>query len=174
MQKKDHWFITIFILTFVLSGLFSAASNIIVASFNEIVLTIILISVIILGIIFDMIGTSAITGEESAFHAMCSKKIKGAKEALNLIKNSNKISSICNDVIGDICGIISGGLGAFLSISLANTTNINNTIISVIISSFISSATVGGKAILKKIAIKNNTKILFMVGKFLNFFRFKK
>ncbi len=174
MQKKDHWFLTIFILTFVLSILFSTASNLIVASFNEIILVIILFLVIALGIMFDAIGTSAITGDEASFHAMSSKKIKGSKEALSLIKASNKISSICNDVVGDICGIISGGLGAVLSISLSTTLNINNTIIAVIVSSLISSFTVGGKAIFKKIAIKNNTKILFMVGKFLRFIKFKK
>ena len=72
-----------------------------------------------------MIGASALTSKESTFHSMNAKKIKGAKETIKLIKNSVKISSICNDIVGDICGIISGGLGAVLAISIANLTKFN-------------------------------------------------
>ena len=39
---------------------------------------------------------------------MASRKIKGAKETVNLIRNNVKISSFCNDVVGDICGIVMG------------------------------------------------------------------
>ena len=45
------------------------------------------------------------------YHAMSSKKIKGAKKAVSFKKNADKVSSFCNDVIGDICGIISGSAG---------------------------------------------------------------
>jgi hypothetical protein len=170
MKKINSWIITIFILTFFLSILFSGISNVIAYSCNEIVLTIILVIVMGLGIFFDLIGTSTITALESSFHAMNSKKISGAKEAIYLIKNSNKISSICNDVIGDICGIISGGIGAVLAISITTRFGFNNTLVSIIISSFISSITVGGKAIFKQVAIKRSTSIVFTVGKFLAIF----
>lgn len=164
-KKKDNWILTVFLLTFTLSILFSGISNVIAASFNEIILFIILILVIAIGILFDVVGTASITASEATFHSMSSQKIKGAKESISLIKNSNKISSICNDVVGDVCGIVSGGLGAVLAISLSTTTGINNTLIAVLVSAFISSFTVGGKAIFKKIAIKNSDNIVFVVGK---------
>lgn len=172
-EKKDNWIITVFILTFILSILFSGISNIMIASFNDIVLFGILVLVIGLGILFDLIGTSSIAANEATFHAMSSKKIKGAKETITLIKNSNRISSICNDVIGDVCGIVSGGLGAVLAISIATNTGLNNTLISVLLSSFISAFTVGGKAIFKKVAIKNADKILFVVGKIKHILKIK-
>ena len=173
MKNNRQWIITIFILTFILAILFSAISNCIAASFNEVVLAIILVTVIIIGIMFDCVGVAVITANEATFHSMSSKKIKGAKETISLIKNSSRISSICNDVVGDVCGIISGGLGAVLAISLSTTTGINNTVISVIISSFISSFTVGGKAIFKSVAMKNADSIIFVVGKLKHLLKIK-
>ena len=126
---------------------------------------IITVLVIIIGIIFDMIGTASLTSNEATFHAKSSRKIKGAKESLSLIKNSVKVASICNDVIGDICGIISGGMGAMVAISLANFFNTSILLTSMITSAFISSLTVGGKAIFKRVAIKKCDDIVFIVGK---------
>ncbi|MCH5166591.1 MAG: hypothetical protein J1F35_01740 [Erysipelotrichales bacterium] len=173
MKNKDNFIITIFIMTFVLSIAFSSISNVIAASFNELVLFIIMILVIAIGIIFDAIGTAGITAKESTFHSMSSAKVKGAKETLTLIKSGSKISSICNDVVGDVCGIVSGGLGAVLAISLSTTLNISNTLIAVILSAFISSLTVGGKAIMKKIAMKKADSIIFAVGKLKHLLRIK-
>ena len=113
------------------------------------------------------------SANESSFHSIASKKISGAKEAINMLKNRNKISSICNDIVGDVCGIISGGLGAVIAISIASTTGLNNVLVSVITSAIVSSLTVGGKAIFKNVAIKNADKIIFTVGKIKHFFRVK-
>lgn len=173
MKTKNSFLVTIFILTFVLSILFSSISNVIAATFNDIVLFIIMVVVIMIGILFDCIGTAGITAKEATFHSMSSAKVKGAKETITLLKNSSHISSICNDVIGDVCGIVSGGLGAVLAISLSTRFNINNTIISVILSAFISSFTVGGKALMKNIAIKKADSIIFMIGKLKHFLRIK-
>lgn len=172
-KEKNNMVITIFILTFILSICFSAVSNVVAASFNEIVLFLILVIVIAIGVVFDMVGMAAVSASEATFHSMSSKKIKGAKECISLIKNSSSISSICQDVIGDVCGVISGSLGAVLAISLSTTTGIDNTIISVLLSAFVSTATVGGKAICKPIAMKNADKILHLVGKIKNILRIK-
>ena len=167
-MKKDHWIIIVFLLTFILSVLFSTVSNVIALSCNNIVLFIVLVLTISFGILFDLIGTAAITGNESTFHALNSKKIKGAKQGLAIVKNSNKISSFCNDIVGDICGIISGSIGAILAISLSTTFSINNTIVSIVLAAFISAFTVGGKAIFKVVAIKNADNIILVVSKFLS------
>ena len=169
-MKKDHWILIVFILTFILSIIFSTVSNVIVLSCNNIVLFIILLITIFFGILFDLIGTAAITAKEATFHALNSKRIKGAKQGINLIKNSSKISSICNDIVGDICGIISGSIGAILAISISSTTGFNNTLVSILLAAFISSCTVGGKAIFKVVAIKNADNIILNVSKLLSIF----
>lgn len=171
MEKK--WIIKVFILTFVLSVCFSSITNVLTSSLNDVFLIIILLLVIGIGILFDIIGTSTMSANEASFHAIASKKISGAREAINMLKNKNKISSICNDIVGDVCGIISGGLGAVIAISLSTNTSLNNVIVSVLVSAFISSLTVGGKAIFKSISIKNADSIIFGVGKVKHFLRLK-
>lgn len=172
-NKKDNWILIVFILTFILSIIFSFVSNSMAANFNDLVLFIILLLTISIGILFDVIGTSSITAKESSFHALNSKKIKGAKQCVFIVKNGNKISSLCNDIVGDVCGIISGSIGAILSISLSSKSGINSTLVSIILAALISSLTVGGKAIFKKVAIKNADKIVFKVGKLITLFNIK-
>ena len=156
-------------MTFFLSLAFSFVSNVISSKANLFVMILITILVIAIGIIFDMIGTASLTSNEATFHAKSSKKIKGSKEALSIIKNSVKVASLCNDVIGDICGIISGGMGAMVALSLSNIIG-NTTISSILVSAIVSSLTVGGKAIFKTVAIKKCDDIVFLVGKIKSIF----
>ena len=172
-MKKDNWIYKVFLMTFFLSVVFSSLSNVITANANLPVMIMITIIVIAIGIIFDMIGTASLTSSEATFHAKSSRKIKGAKESLTLLKNSVRVASICNDVIGDICGIVSGGMGAMVAINLAKFFNNNVTISSIIVSAVISSLTVGGKAIFKKVAIKKCDNIIFLVGKLKNVVKLK-
>ena len=172
-MKKDNWIYKVFLMTFFLSVIFSFVSNAITSNANIVVMIIITILVIGIGIVFDMIGTASLTSNEATFHAKSSRKIKGAKESLSLIKNSVKVSSVCNDVIGDICGIISGGMGAMVAISLSKVFNGNIAISSIIVSAIISSLTVGGKAIFKRVAIKKCDDIVFIVGKIKSVFKIK-
>ena len=171
-MKNDKWIIKAFLLTFFIALFFSGTSNLIVNAFNIYILILLTIIIMLIGILFDMIGTAVLTANEASFHAKSSKKIKGAKETIYLIKNQNMIASICNDVIGDICGIISGSMGAMISIFISEYFDINITLATLLISSIISSLTVGGKAIGKKKAIKNSDNIIFIVGKIL--YKFKR
>lgn len=161
---KLSWPIKVFFITFILAAAFSGVTNLI-ANFNIIALSIILLLVIFIGIIFDMIGVAALTSKKENFHAMASKKIKGSKEAINMLNNANMVATICNDVVGDICGIISGGFGAILAISIAKSLDISLVVSTIIITALISSLTVGGKSIGKIIAIKKADNIIFRVAK---------
>ena len=171
-MKKDNWIPKAFLMTFFIALIFSSASNAIVQKYNNfILLSIICILFILIGIIFDIIGTAVLTGNEATFHAKSAKKIRGSKEGVYLIKSANRVSSICNDVIGDICGIVSGSMGAILAINISVKLNISVVITTLLISSIISSLTVGGKAIGKKYAIKNSDEIIFITAKVLNKFK---
>ncbi|MDD4706226.1 MAG: hypothetical protein PHS24_03340 [Bacilli bacterium] len=172
-MKKNNWIYKVFFMTFILSIIFNSISNLIAFNSNLIITFILLILIISIGIMFDMVGTSVLTSKESTFHAMSSKKIKGAKEAKKLLKNNVQISNLCLDIFGDICGILSGGLGAVLAISLSNVTELSITLTSIIIGAIISSLTVGGKAVFKGIAIKNSDFIVFYVGKLYHFLKIK-
>ena len=168
MKKKDNWIPIVFILTFILSFIFGAVSGI-ASNMNVFILSLVLLLFIGIGILFDMIGVAVLSCEEATFHAKASRKISGARECISLLKNANKTSSICCDVVGDICGIVSGTLSASLVVILWNTP-----IMAIILTAFVSSFTVGGKAIGKRIAIKKAENIVFAVGKIIYFFEFHK
>lgn len=170
-MKKNNWIVMVFLLTFILSVFFSGVSNVIANNLNVYFLVLILILVVTIGIIFDMIGVAALTSNEATFHAKATKKIKGAKQSVKLIKNSDKIASICCDIVGDICGIVSGSLITILALYISITVK-NISAVTVLITALVSSYTVGGKAIFKGIAVKKCDNIIEFVGKILSIVNF--
>ena len=115
-MKRDYkWIFTITLLAFLITILFTLGSQSILKDVNIVVGIIIILVFIILGVLFDIIGVAVQSSEEQSFHAMASKKVKGAKTANKMLQNSDKVSSFCNDVIGDICGIISGSAGVVIA-----------------------------------------------------------
>ena len=100
------------------------------------------------------------------FHARAARRIPGAKEALKLIRNADRVSNFCNDVIGDICGTLSGGIGAvivfnFFTMGAANASRMPD----VIIAGIVAALTVGGKAFGKSFANRCSDGIMWKVGK---------
>ena len=170
----NNWIYKVFLLTFLLSIIFTGVTNVIAYNTNQIILLILIIVSIILANIFDMISTSALTSKEATFHAMNSQKVKGAKEAIWLVKNNVQVVSVCSDVIGDILGITSGGLGAVLALNLADATGFNITITLIIVMALISAFTVSTKALSKEIAVKKSDQIIFKIGKIVRIFKKQK
>ena len=173
MKKNINWIYKVFLLSFILSMLFSGISSTIANNVNNILLTIIILIVITTGIIFDMIGVAVLTSNEANLHAKASQKIKGAKEAITLLKNATQVASICNDVIGDICGIVSGTIGAVLTINIANYFDFNVSVTTILVTAVISMLTVGFKAIFKDVATKKSDSIVMFVGKIKHFLKLK-
>lgn len=69
---------------------------------------IIVIFIVLFGAFFDMIGVAAAAAKEPPFHAMASKRVFGAKFAIKIVRNAERVASVCSDVIGDIAGVLSG------------------------------------------------------------------
>ena len=172
MNKEDSgikWFIQVFIITFVLSMFFSYISANGVSNLSIIPAIVILIAVILLGIIFDIIGVAVTVANEHEFHAKATKKVKGSKDSIKLIRNAPKVANICADVIGDICGVLSGAISALISMKITEQFELNFNI-QFVLSATVAALTVGGKAIGKVIANNNSTKIVHTVGIVLNKF----
>ena len=117
-NSNIKWTITVLILTFFLSLFFSYISTEPIRSLNLLPASIILIVVILIGIFFDIVAVAVTVAGEDNFHAKATKKIKGAKTSIKLIRNSSKVSNFCADVIGDICGVLSGSIGALISVKI--------------------------------------------------------
>ena len=170
IEKK--WLVKIILWTMIISGTISFLSDTLLSRVDIVVAFIILISIILIGIIFDIVGVASTAGDEMPFHAMASKKVPGAKIAIELIRNADKVSTFCNDVIGDVSGIVSGTIGATILAKAAIYFNGSfKSFISLFFGAFIAAATVGGKAIGKSYAMNNSNKIIYDVARFVYFFK---
>ncbi|MDS1030099.1 hypothetical protein RDV78_06275 [Bacillota bacterium LX-D] len=124
--------------------------------------------IILIGIIFDIIGTAVAAATEVPFHAKAARKVSGAKQAILLIRNADKVANFCNDVVGDVSGTLSGAIGATIISSLILSGNESHLVIGgTIMTGFIAALTVGGKALGKSFAINEADNIIFKVGKIL-------
>ena len=170
-ESKVKWIITVLILSFVLSILMSLGSNMVIPKINIYVGIAIIIVFIAISILFDMIGVAITAAEERPFHSMASKRVKGSTHSVRLLKNSDKLASICNDVIGDVCGVVSGSAGVLVANTLADMMDKDVAIVVLITTAVIASLTITGKALGKSVAIKNSEKITFRVGKVVSIFK---
>lgn len=171
-KKEALWTAKITIYTIIISGTASLLSESTLPKVNASVAFIILVSIIFLGVIFDIIGTAVTAADEIPFHAMASKKIKEASIAVKMIRNASKVSNFCNDVVGDVCGIISGSVGVVIVAKIMQLYSFRyEVLIAALISAMIAGATVGGKAMGKKFAITNSNKILYTVAKVVHFIK---
>ena len=171
-QKTIRWVVTIFLVTILISSLISLASDVLMANSTMFVAFLILLVIIFVGIVFDIIGMAVATADEKPFHSMAARKVPGAQEAIRLLRNAERVSSICNDVVGDICGVVSGSASATIAAQIL--TNFEFTwpqMISLAMSAFAAGLTVGGKAIGKTFAVNSCTEIVHMVGKVIRSFR---
>ena len=168
------WPICVLFLTLLLSIIFSLSSEFILSGAGIVLSIFLLLIFISIACISDMIGVAVTAAEIEPFLAMNSKKIKSAKQALKLVKNAEKISSVCCDIVGDICGILSGTIGASIVTLIAVEGNIKNILVTCFVSAIIAALTVFLKAVGKRIAIKNANKVILTVAKVISLFKFGK
>ena len=174
--KTMKWVITIFLVTIVISGSISLISDEVMANSGVLVAFLILLAIIFLGILFDIIGMAVATADEKPFHSMAARKVPGAHEAIKLLRNAERVSSICNDVVGDICGVVSGSASATIAALILTNAEVGwPRGVSLVMSALVAGLTVGGKAIGKTVAVNSCTQIVHLVGRIIySMNRFKK
>ena len=162
-------------ITLIMSFILNISSEALLSNVGLIVSIIILIVFIGVSILFDMIGVAVTAGNLEPFLSRASKKERGAKEAIKLIKNAEKISSFCCDIVGDSCGILTGAVGASIVVRIyAETGDFYSVLIAALVSSVIAAITVLGKAFCKSLAVNKSDSIILRVGKILSVFHLKK
>lgn len=171
-QKAWVWPLIVLILAISISFVFSFLSELILQDAIVAVAIIVIFVFIALSIITDMIGLAVASSNIEHFTAMAARKVKGSKQAIALVKNADRVSSVLNDVIGDVCGILSGAAGASIvaKIAIDNGGNLLSILIPSLIAAIIAGLTIAGKAVFKRIAIKYANEITLNFSKFINFF----
>ncbi len=166
------WILTIVGIAFLISFLLSFIANGLIPNISFIIGILLTLLFIGIGILFDIVGVAVTAAEESVFHSMSSRKVKGANVAVKFKKNADKVSSFCCDVIGDICGVISGAAGTTIAAILITKYGFNVLLVGLLVTAIISSLTIGGKAIGKSFAINKSDIILYEFAKFVsNFYK---
>lgn len=167
-NKHIKWVVTIFLVTILISGTISLLSDVVMSASSMGVAFLILLAIIFVGIIFDIIGMAVATADEKPFHSMAARKIPGAQESIALLRNAERVSSICNDVVGDICGVVSGSASATIAAQILSNFDFSwPQIVSLAMSALAAGLTVGGKAIGKSFAVNSCTTIVHTVGRLL-------
>ena len=169
-QQKQalRWALTIFLVTIAVSATISFVSGEVMDRSSMAVAFLILLVIVAVGIVFDIVGVAVTSADEKPFHSMASRRVAGAREAIRLLRNAEKVSSICNDVVGDICGVVSGAASATIAARAIVYLDFSwPQLVSLGMSALVAGLTVGGKAIGKTVAMNSCTDIVFLVGRIL-------
>lgn len=171
-NKTIRWVVTIFLVTMFVSGMITLISDEVMARSGIVTAFLILLVIVLVGILFDVIGVAVTSADETPFHSMAARKVPGAQDAIRLLRNAERVSSICNDVVGDICGVVSGSASATISVQLLAHFEFSwPTVVSLLMSALVAGLTVGGKAIGKTFAVNSSTAIVHFTGKTIYFLR---
>ena len=171
LSRRNSWFtaLKLAIAAFAVTVAVTLPAQQVVRGLNPLVSLAVIIVIILLGVLFDILGVAVAAAEEKPFHAMSAKRVRGAKQALRLIRNAGTVASLSNDLIGDIAGTVSGAAAASLVFQLARLNpSINDAVAGVLAVGLAASLTVGGKAAGKRLAINQSTAILLRAGRALD------
>lgn len=154
-------------ITFVLAIVVSLVTEYFLRSIISLILAFsILLFIILIGVVFDAIGVAVAVAQEPPFHAKAADRVRGAAEALQLIRRADRVANFCSDVVGDVCGTISGAIGATITLRLLFIRpGWSELVVAVIMTGLIAATTVGGKVIGKTLAINQANDIMFGVGR---------
>lgn len=173
-NKTIRWVVTIFLVTFFVTGIVTLISDEIMSKSGMLVSFIILLVIVLIGILFDVVGVAVTSADETPFHSMAARKVPGAQEAIRLLRNAERVSTICSDVVGDICGVVSGVAAATIAARLLTMFDFSwPMFVGLLMSACVSGLTVGGKAIGKTFAVNSSTQIVHFAGRVIGSLRRK-
>lgn len=170
------WPLLVLVIALSLSFSFGVLSEYALSGAGIAVSIVVIVVFIIIAIITDMIGVAVTVAEFGPFRAMASKKVRGAKEAIKLVKNAEKVASVSADILGDICSILSGSAGATVAMIFIgqNEGSFVSILIASAVSAVVAGLTIFGKALGKNYAMKNAEKIVLVLGKIASLFHSQK
>jgi len=176
-NKKDRpkrnlkWLVEVFFISLGLSILFAFVSELMLAHSSLGLALILIILLMCANVFFDIIAMAVTVCSIKPILELAKKNQKGASVAIKMVKNADRVSCICGDVVGDICGILCGAGGVTISVILYHfMPNVSSLVISLLLNSLIASVTITAKAIGKSYALNHPIEIVMFVAKKLTIF----
>ncbi len=166
-RRRARWILVISAWTFILALLIGFIAHYTLNEIQSLAISfLILIIVIVMGIIFDLVGTAAAAADIAPLNAKAARKVAGAKKGVYLVKNAEQVANFCNDVVGDISGIVSGTLAAFIVLKIIVNLQYSQAdfYLNILLTALVAAVTVGGKAWGKVLAINHSTEVILVAG----------
>jgi type III secretory pathway component EscS/uncharacterized membrane protein len=166
-KRRVRWIFVISAWTFILALLIGFIAHYTLNEIQSLTMSfLILIIVIVMGILFDLVGTAAAAADIAPLNAKAARKVAGAKRGVYLVKNAEQVANFCNDVIGDISGIVSGTLAAYIVIKIVVNIQYSQAdfYLNILLTALVAALTVGGKAWGKALAINHSTEVILVAG----------
>ena len=160
------------LFSFALAVVVNYSSDLALGRVPVVVAFLIVLLLVAIGILFDIVGTSVTAAEIPPLNAMAAKKVPGARQALWLVRNADRVANICNDVVGDVSGAVSGAAGTTVALKLNESLqggSVALQLIDLAMIALIASLTVGGKAAGKSFAIEKATQVVYVAGRVIHF-----
>ncbi|TGE34241.1 hypothetical protein [Desulfosporosinus sp. Sb-LF] len=170
VRKRKSWkhLVIVFIGSFVIAAIVGIGSELLMRHTSSLWLAaLFLLAVIGVHVIFDVIGIAATAANEAPHHAKAANRIKGARQAVYLVRHADLVANMANDVVGDITGTLSGMLAAAIVIDIIRlypTLGAKEIWLTTLILALVASITVTGKAVGKSLAIQEANEVIAWVG----------
>ncbi len=133
----------------------------------ELPVAVLLVALIIaVSVLLDVVGVAATAADEEPFHAMAAKRIAGARQAMALVRQADRVATFAVDLVGEATAAISGAAGAAIVFRLAAEGGwTDQALAGTVIIGLIAAVTVGAKAWVKGFAIAEANRIVFATGR---------
>ncbi|AFM42228.1 hypothetical protein Desaci_3333 [Desulfosporosinus acidiphilus SJ4] len=170
VRKRKSWkhLGLVFVGSFLIAAAVGVSSELLIRKTSSLwVAALLLLTVIGVHIVFDIIGIAATAAQEAPHHARAANRVKGARQAVFLVRHADLVANMANDVVGDITGTLSGVLAAAIVIDIVRLYphfGTKEIWLTTIILALVASITVTGKAIGKSLAMQEANTIIAWVG----------
>lgn len=156
------------LLSFFLAAFVSYLGDVTLDNVPAVVSLLVVFLIICVGIAFDILGTSVTAAEQTPLNAMSAKRVAGARQALWLVKNADKVSNFTNDVVGDVSGAVAGAAGAAVAVQIVGALHggtMAEELFTLAMVGLVAGLTVGGKAAGKTFAMDRATDVVVLAGR---------
>lgn len=157
----------VFLGSFLLAAVVGFSSELLMRHTSTTIAFFLLLAVIGIGVIFDIVGIAATAATEAPHHARASNRVFGARQAVYLVRNADKVANFTNDIVGDIAGTLSGVMVATIMLDIMwhyPFLQIHEIWLNTGMLALVASLNITGKAIGKTFAINEANQIIGVVG----------
>lgn len=157
-------------LSFVLAVVVNYVSDLALSSVHVLVAFLVVLLLVAVNVTLDILGTSVTAADQVPLNAKAAKRIPGARQAIWLVRNADRVANFCNDVVGDVTGAVSGAAGTTVAMQLSALVGGGAAVSQFVMLGtvgLIAGLTVGGKAAGKNFAIERATDVVMLAGRIL-------